>query len=120
MIQDETIVINNLFGFWTFAGNHSKTILSASDFKAVFPKDSDWPKRIFDLGNGAVPKIGLFKRISAQIGQGDLPDMLTLTESMSSHYNQYLSEAGFTPKMKQLGMIIDLSKVGFIPVLAAY
>ncbi|MGY0037334.1 hypothetical protein [Pedobacter sp. NJ-S-72] len=62
MIQNEKIVIDNLFEFWNFAGNHSRTILSEPDFKAVFPKKSDWPKRIFGLGEGIDPKVDVFKK----------------------------------------------------------
>jgi len=120
MIQNEKIVIDNLFEFWNFAGNHSRTILAAPDFKAVFPKNSDWPKRIFSLGEGTEPKIDVFKKISAQISKGDLPNMLTLTESMSIRFRENLSEAGFISKMKQLGMIIDLSGLSFAEQSAEY
>ncbi|KIO75194.1 hypothetical protein TH53_21930 [Pedobacter lusitanus] len=120
MIQDEKIVIDNLFEFWDFTGNLSKTILSAEDFKAVYPKNSDWPKRIFSLKNDMDPKTDVFEKISAQIGNGSLPNMLTLTESMSNLYQEDLSEAGFIPKMKQRGMRIDLSGLGFIEQPSEY
>ena len=85
---------------------------SAPDFKAVFPKNQTGQKEYL-AGGGTEPKADVFKKMSAQISSGDLPNMLTLTESMSIRFHDNLSEAGFIPKMKQLGMIIDLSGMNF-------
>ncbi|MBB6502075.1 GNAT family N-acetyltransferase [Pedobacter cryoconitis] len=118
MIQEEKTIINNLFEFWNFVGNSSQTILFNPDFNAVIPGESDWPKRVFNLGNGTDPEGSIFKDLSVQIRENKLPDMLTLTASMGSHYKEELTEAGFKPKLKQLGMIIDLAEIKFPEVTA--
>lgn len=105
----ERIVVNNMFEFWDFVGHQSDTLLSTADFKAILIKDSDWPRRIFNLGMETNPEPSIFEKLAIQIQSGDLPNMLTLTESLAKRYQESLSAAGFTPRMKQLGMMIDLS-----------
>ncbi|PSL44731.1 acetyltransferase (GNAT) family protein [Chitinophaga niastensis] len=120
MIQREKDIINNLFEFWNFVGNSSKTILVAPDFKAINLHDSDWPKRIFDLGKRADPENSIFKQLSSQIAQRSLPNSLTLTESVSFRHKDHISEAGFFPRLKQLGMIINLSEADLLDDTAGF
>lgn len=109
----ERIVVNNLFEFWNFVGHQSNTLLTSPDFKAILVKGTDWPKRIFDLGMEQHPHPSVFEKLANQIQAGDLPNMLTLTETLAKRYEKPLSAAGFTPRMKQLGMMIDLSTTSF-------
>ncbi|RQO73857.1 hypothetical protein DBR43_00150 [Pedobacter sp. KBW06] len=109
----EWIVINNMFEFWDFVGQQSNTLFSTSDFKAILVKDSDWPKRIFNLGMEQDPEPSVFEKLAVQIQAGELPNMITFTESLAERYQEPLSAVGFTPRMKQLGMMIDLSAAVF-------
>lgn len=113
MDQEEWIVINNMFEFWDFVGHQSNTLLTATDFKAILVKDSDWPRRIFNLGMEQEPEPSVFEDLVIQIQAGDLPNMITFTESLAERYQEPLSAAGFSPRMKQLGMMIDLSATVF-------
>lgn len=109
----EWIVINNMFEFWNFVGLQSDTLLTTTEFKAILIKDSDWPKRIFNLGMEQDPEPSVFEKLAVQIQAGELPNMITFTESLAERYQEPLSAAGFTPRMKQLGMMIDLSATVF-------
>ena len=109
----EWIVINNMFEFWDFVGHQSNTLLTTTDFKAILVKDSDWPRRIFNLGMEQDAEPLAFEKLADQIQAGNLPNMITFTESLADRYQERLSAAGFTPRIKQLGMMIDLSAVVF-------
>ncbi|SHG46388.1 GNAT family N-acetyltransferase [Pedobacter caeni] len=109
----EWIVINNMFEFWDFVGRQSKTLLTKADFKAILVKGSDWPKRIFNLGMEQQAEPSVFKKLADEIQAGNLPNMITFTESLAARYQEALSAAGFSPRMKQLGMMIDLSDAVF-------
>jgi ribosomal protein S18 acetylase RimI-like enzyme len=113
MDLEEWIVINNMFEFWDFVGHQSNTLLTTTDFKAILVKGSDWPRRIFNLGMEQEAEPSVFEDLAIQIQAGDLPNMITFTESLAERYQEPLSAAGFIPRMKQLGMMIDLSATMF-------
>lgn len=109
----EWIVINNMFEFWDFVGRQSKTLLTTADFKAILVKGSDWPKRIFNLGMEQQAEPSVFGKLADEIQAGNLPNMITFTESLAERYQEPLAAAGFSPRMKQLGMMIDLPDTVF-------
>ncbi|MCW3465077.1 GNAT family N-acetyltransferase [Chitinophaga nivalis] len=110
MTQAEKHIINNLFECWQYVGQHSRTLATTPSYKTVTPVGSDWPERVFDITPGDDGAI-LFKEMAVAITEQRLPRLLTFTATESSRYEAALAAAGFVPRMKQMGMIIDLAQV---------
>ncbi|POY34772.1 hypothetical protein C3K47_18740 [Solitalea longa] len=82
----EQVIIDNLYEFWRFVGIKSGTLLTTFNYQAIILQDSDWPKRIFGLNSPELMSEVEFKRLSERIRAGDLPGLITLSESVSEKY----------------------------------
>ncbi len=106
MIQEETIIINNLFEFWTYVGEQAGTIAYAGHYRVVKPQASDWPGRVFGIDADVKDKKALAEEITAGIVNKEFPNNVTFTGSEAVLFEEHLS--GFTPRIRQKGMLIRL------------
>lgn len=110
--QKEQYIINNLYEFWHYVGKKSGKLIIDTNFEAIMLVDSDWPKKIFKLKE-ITNDPTLIRDIAGEIKQQKLPNAITLTETMAQKYSGQLLEEGFSPSIRQQGMIIKLQ--GFQP-----
>ncbi|MND33847.1 Acetyltransferase (GNAT) family protein [compost metagenome] len=107
--QEEQYIINNLYEFWSFVGKQSCKILTNQNYQAIMLSDSDWPKKIFRLGDGKNLESDVIQEIVQAIKLHKLPNAITLTETISTNYKEQLKVEGFVNAFKQQGMIVKLS-----------
>lgn len=106
MIQEEQIIINNLFEFWTYIGEQTGTLTDAGHYRVVKPEASDWPGRVFKIDTAVAGKKTLADEITAEIIQQKFPNNITFTGSDAVLFEEHLD--GFAPRIRQKGMLIRL------------
>ncbi len=97
-------IIENLFEFWTFAGESIGALIKTKDYNAIIVNHSDWPNRIFNVNEMGTD----FDKIIKLSRQNLLPDKLTLSNpnSIGANYQVKLF-------LQQRNMALDMNSYSF-------
>ena len=92
-------VINNLFEFWNYIGLQNSSYKEYQNFKAVSILGSDWPKRVYDVGD----HIESYEEISKSHTIDSFPKIVTIHKP-----TKFLDCNKFQLSFTQTNMCLDL------------
>lgn len=93
------VITSNLFEFWSYIGKKNIIYKESSNYKAVYVKGSDWPKRVFAIED----KIESYDEIIRLSNQGLLPNIITLHK-----HTDLVSRNKIQLQFSQINMSLDL------------